>query len=110
MADVMETCQRGLMDCTFIGGAQIDVYGNLNSTLIGGDYARPRVRLPGSGGANHLASLCLRILGGVHHNVRPFVPQLAFLTTPGFPASPGTPVAARVGPRRAPHPAIPHMS
>src|SRR4249919_319819 len=48
MADVMETCQRGLMDYTFLGGAQIDAYGNLNSTMLGNDYARPRVRLPGS--------------------------------------------------------------
>src|ERR1700676_4746076 len=57
MADIMETCQRGLMDYTFLGGAQIDAYGNLNSTMIGSDRAHPRVRLPGSGGANDLASL-----------------------------------------------------
>src|SRR5918999_6275896 len=62
MADVMETCQRGMVDYTFLGGAQIDAYGNLNSTLIGKDYARPKVRLPGSGGANDLASPCWRIL------------------------------------------------
>src|ERR687888_378840 len=48
MADIMETCQRGMIDYTFLGGAQIDAYGNLNSTLIGGDYAKPKVRLPGS--------------------------------------------------------------
>src|SRR6516165_2855150 len=58
MADVMETCQRGLMDYTFLGGAQIDPYGNLNSTIIGEHHAHPRVRLPGSGGANDLASFC----------------------------------------------------
>src|ERR671936_2931600 len=52
MADIMETCQRGLMDYTFLGGAQIDAYGNLNSTMIGTEYARPKVRFPGSGGAN----------------------------------------------------------
>src|SRR5215468_8832104 len=56
MADIMETCQRGLVDYTFLGGAQIDPYGNLNSTIIGTDYDKPRVRLPGSGGANDLAS------------------------------------------------------
>src|SRR5215210_1887258 len=56
MADVLETCQRGMMDYTFLGGAQIDQFGNLNSTMIGTDYANPRVRLPGSGGANDLAS------------------------------------------------------
>ncbi len=47
MCDVMETCQRGLMDYTFLGGAQIDPFGNLNSTLIGGEYTRPRVRAAG---------------------------------------------------------------
>src|SRR5246500_3797740 len=52
MADIMETCQRGLMNYTFLGGAQIDAYGNLNSTVIGGSYQKPKVRLPGSGGAN----------------------------------------------------------
>src|SRR5437764_9043134 len=52
MADVMETCQRGMMDYTFLSGAQIDAYGNLNSTMIGDDYCRPKVRFPGSRGAN----------------------------------------------------------
>src|SRR6516162_9490569 len=46
MADVMETCQRGLMDYTFLGGAQIDALGNLNSTMLGTDYQRPKIRLP----------------------------------------------------------------
>src|SRR3954468_2218210 len=41
MSDVMETCQRGMMDYTFLGGAQIDPFGNLNSTMLGSDYARP---------------------------------------------------------------------
>src|SRR5918912_1236194 len=50
MADIMETCQRGMIDYTFLGGAQIDAFGNLNSTVIGSDYARPKVRFPGSGG------------------------------------------------------------
>src|SRR5881394_2082277 len=44
MADIMEFCQRGMVDYTFLGGAQIDAHGNLNSTMIGTDYARPRVR------------------------------------------------------------------
>src|SRR6185295_14800650 len=62
MADIMETCQRGMIDYCFLGGAQIDPFGNLNSTHIGGTYAKPKVRLPGSGGACDLASLCWRIL------------------------------------------------
>src|SRR5437763_9035153 len=58
MAEVMQCAQRGLIDYTFLGGAQIDPYGNLNSTAIGPDRAKPKVRLPGSGGANDLASFC----------------------------------------------------
>src|SRR5205823_404711 len=71
MADVMETCQRGMMDYTFLGGAQIDAYGNLNSTMIGTDHAKPKVRFPGSGGANDLASLCWRIMVVTNHDPRP---------------------------------------
>ena len=89
MADVMETCQRGMVDYTFLGGAQIDAHGNLNSTLLGGDYARPTVRFPGSGGANDLASLCWRILVVTNHDRRRFVEKLDFLTTPGYLSGPG---------------------
>jgi glutaconate CoA-transferase subunit B len=84
MADIMETCQRGMIDYTFLGGAQIDAYGNLNSTMIGKDYERPKVRFPGSGGANDLASLCWRILVVTNHDKRRFVEKLDFLTTPGY--------------------------
>ncbi len=103
MGDVMETCQRGLMDYTFLGGAQIDPYGNLNSTLIGEDYARPRVRLPGSGGANDLASLCWRILVVTNHDIRRFVPRLDFLTTPGYLTGPGAREAAGLPPGTGPY-------
>jgi glutaconate CoA-transferase subunit B len=94
MADIMETCQRGLMDYCFLGGAQIDAYGNLNSTMMGDDYARPRVRFPGSGGANDLASLCWRILVVTNHDRRRFVEKLDFLTTPGYLTGPGAREAA----------------
>ena len=82
MNDVMETCQRGLVDYTFLGGAQIDVYGNLNSTMIGEDYQQPRVRLPGSGGANDLGSLCRRILVLTPHDRRRFVERVPRGTGP----------------------------
>jgi glutaconate CoA-transferase subunit B len=94
MADIMETCQRGLMDFTFLGGAQIDAYGNLNSTMIGTDYTRPKVRLPGSGGANDLASLCWRILVVTNHDPRRFVDKVDFVTTPGYLTGPGAREAA----------------
>jgi glutaconate CoA-transferase subunit B len=103
MADIMETCQRGLMDYTFLGGAQIDPYGNLNSTMIGTDYGRPKVRLPGSGGANDLASLCWRILVVTNHDPRRFVPRLDFVTTPGYLTGPGAREAAGLPPDTGPY-------
>src|SRR5206468_521660 len=103
MADVMETCQRGLIDYCFLGGAQIDPYGNLNSTQIGRDYHHPRVRLPGSGGANDLASLCWRILVVTNHDRRRFVDKLDFLTTPGYLTGPGAREAAGLPPGTGPY-------
>src|SRR5881394_2411518 len=103
MADVMETCQRGLIDYTFLGGAQIDAYGNLNSTMIGKDYARPKVRFPGSGGANDLASLCWRVLVVTNHDRRRFVEKLDFLTTPGYLTGPGAREAAGLPPGTGPY-------
>src|SRR5438552_2986636 len=102
MADVMETCQRGMMDYTFLGGAQVDRYGNLNSTLIGDDYTKPKVRLPGSGGANDLASFCWRILTVTNHDKRRFVEKLDFLTTPGYLTGPGAREAAGLAPGTGP--------
>jgi glutaconate CoA-transferase, subunit B len=102
MADVMETCQRGMMDYTFLGGAQIDAFGNLNSTMIGKDYTKPKVRLPGSGGANDLASLCWRILVVTNHDKRRFVEKLDFLTTPGYLTGPGAREAAGLSPGTGP--------
>jgi glutaconate CoA-transferase subunit B len=102
MADIMETCQRGLIDYTFLGGAQIDAYGNLNSTQIGPDHDRPSVRLPGSGGANDLASLCWRILVVTAHDRRRFVEKLDFLTTPGYLTGPGAREEAGLPPGTGP--------
>lgn len=93
MGDILEACQRGLVDYTFLGGAQIDAYGNLNSTVIG-DYRQPKVRFPGSGGANDFASLCWRTLVMTQHNRRRFVEKLDFLTTPGYLTGPGAREAA----------------
>ena len=89
MADVMETCQRGMVDTTFLGGAQIDAYGNLNSSIIGSDYQKPKVRFPGSGGANDLASFCWRIMVVTNHDKRRFAENLDFITTPGYLTGPG---------------------
>ena len=62
--------------------------------MIGSDYAKPKVRFPGSGGANDLASLCWRILVVTNHDRRRFVEKLDFLTTPGYLTGPGAREAA----------------
>ena len=88
MNDILDACQRGMVDYTFLGGAQIDPYGNLNSTVIG-EYGKPKVRFPGSGGANDFASFCWRTLVITVHDRRRFVEKLDFLTTPGYLSGPG---------------------
>src|SRR5271170_2367266 len=103
MADVMQFCQKGMMDYTFLSGAQIDPYGNLNSTMIGSDYARPKVRLPGSGGANDLASFCWRIMVVTLHDPRRFVDKLDFLTTPGYLTGAGAREAVGLPPGTGPY-------
>jgi glutaconate CoA-transferase subunit B len=75
--------QRGLVDVGFLGGAQIDHYGNLNSTVIG-DYQRPKVRFPGSGGANDIASHAKRILVIAPHEKRRFPERCSYVTSPGY--------------------------
>lgn len=84
MGDVMDACARGNVDYTFLGGAQIDRYGNLNSTLIGTDHQKPKVRFPGSGGANDFASLCWRTMVMTVQDKRRFVEKLDFMTSPGW--------------------------
>ena len=103
MCDIMETASRGLIDYAFLGGAQIDPFGNLNSTMIGPDPRRPRVRLPGSGGANDLASLCWRIIVVTRHDRRRFVETLDFLTSPGYLTGPGAREAAGLPPNCGPY-------
>lgn len=75
--------QRGFIDYGFMGGAQIDQFGNINTTVIG-DYARPKVRLPGTGGANDIASLCRELIILTVHEKRRFVPRVDFITSPGW--------------------------
>ncbi len=75
--------QRGLADVAFLGGAQIDEFANVNSTVIG-DYDRPKVRFPGSGGANDLASHASRILIITRHEKRRFPLRCDYITSPGY--------------------------
>jgi glutaconate CoA-transferase subunit B len=75
--------QGGLVDVALLGGAQIDRYGNLNTTVIG-DYANPKVRLPGSGGACEIALNAKKVLIIMRLKGRAFVERLHFLTSPGY--------------------------
>lgn len=79
--------QAGLIDVAFLGGAQIDRFGNLNTTVIG-DYAKPKVRLPGSGGACEIAIHARQILVIMRQAPRSFVETLHFRTSPGHSGDP----------------------
>ena len=80
--DVLLLLQRGYVDVGFMGGAQIDQYGNLNSSFIG-DPQHPTSRLPGTGGGNDIASLTQMIVA-MRHERRRFVNRVDFVTSPGF--------------------------
>jgi glutaconate CoA-transferase subunit B len=76
--------QRGNVDVGFLGGAQIDRYGNINATIIGDDYTRPKVRLPGSGGAQEIAAWANRCYVMTPHQKRRFPEKVDFLTSAGY--------------------------
>jgi glutaconate CoA-transferase, subunit B len=83
MHDVMSQSQAGYLDFGFLGAAQIDRFGNINTTVIG-DYAKPLVRLPGSGGANDVGSFCHRTIIIMRQDKRKFAERVDFITTPGY--------------------------
>jgi len=74
---------NGLIDAGFLGAAQVDKFGNINTTSIG-DYEKPKVRLPGSGGANDIASMSKRVIIIMPHNQRNFKEKIDFITSPGY--------------------------
>jgi glutaconate CoA-transferase subunit B len=76
--------QRGNVDVGFLGGAQIDRFGNINATVIGSDYAHPKVRLPGSGGAQEIAAWANRCYVMTPHQKRRLPEKVDFLTSAGF--------------------------
>ena len=83
MVDVLGLLQSGRVDVGFLGGAQIDRYGNINATTIG-DYNHPKVRLPGSGGAVDIATNAKRLLIIVNHEKRRFPEKVDYVTSPGW--------------------------
>jgi glutaconate CoA-transferase, subunit B len=84
ITDTFLYAQRGFLDYGFMGGAQIDQYGNINTSVVGSDYWKPKVRLPGTGGANDIASLCREVFILTAHEKRRFVPRVDFVTSPAW--------------------------
>ncbi len=76
--------QRGNVDVGFLGGAQIDRFGNINATIVGKDYNHPKVRLPGSGGAQEIAAWANRCYIMTPHQKRRFPEKVDFLTSAGY--------------------------
>jgi len=102
ICDVMEAAQRGFVEYGFLGAAQIDMYGNLNTTVIG-KYWPPKVRLPGSGGANDIGSHCWKVIAIMNqHDNKRFIKKVDFLTTPGYLSGPGAREAAGLPPNTGP--------
>jgi glutaconate CoA-transferase subunit B len=81
--------QPGRIDVGFLGAAQIDRFANINTTVIGGDYATPKVRLPGAGGAPEIAAGCGEVIVIVRQSTRSFVEQVDFVTSVGHGRGPG---------------------
>jgi glutaconate CoA-transferase subunit B len=81
--------QPGRIDVGFLGAAQIDKYGNINTTAIGGDYRSPKVRLPGAGGAPEIAASCREVIVVVRQSSRSFVERVDFVTSVGYGSGPG---------------------
>jgi glutaconate CoA-transferase subunit B len=81
---VLGLLQRGVIDVGFLGAAEVDVYGNINTTIIGGDYLHPGKRLPGSGGANDIASSARSSVIMCPHRPERLVERVRYVTSPGF--------------------------
>ena len=81
--------QPGRIEIGFLGAAQIDRFANINTTVIGPDYDKPKVRLPGAGGAPEIAASCGEVVGIVRQTPRSFVERVDFVTSVGFGRGPG---------------------
>jgi glutaconate CoA-transferase subunit B len=82
--------QPGRIDVGFLGAAQIDRFGNINTTVVGDDYAHPKVRLPGAGGAPEIAANCGEVIVILRQSPRAFVEKVDFVTSVGHgDGSPG---------------------
>jgi len=84
MNPMISYASAGYIDYGILGAAQIDPYGNINSTMIGGTYERPKIRFTGSGGGNEVASLCWRTVIMMEHEKRRFLEKIDYITSPGY--------------------------
>ena len=109
LCEVIETAQRGFIEFGFIGGAQIDPYGNLNSTVIG-DYYHPKARLPGSGGGNDVGSHVWRTIAIMRHDKRRFLETVDFVTTPGYLTGHGAREATGLPPGTGPYRVVSNLA
>jgi glutaconate CoA-transferase, subunit B len=109
ICDVVETAQRGFVEFGFLGGAQIDPYGNLNSTVIG-PHDHPKVRLPGSGGANDVGSHCWQTIAIMRQDKRRFIEKIDFITTPGYLSGPEAREAAGLPPGTGPYRVVTNLA
>jgi glutaconate CoA-transferase, subunit B len=82
--------QPGRIDLGFLSGAQLDRFANINTTVVGGDYRRPAVRLPGAGGAPEIAASCREVIVIVRQSRRTFVDRVDFVTSVGFGTGAGS--------------------
>jgi len=83
LIEVMSHLQRGRVDAGFIGGAEIDRFGNINTSYIG-DFKNPATKLPGSGGAADIAAMSKRTLAIMNHEKRRLVERVDYITSPGY--------------------------
>lgn len=109
ICDLVETAQRGFIDYGFLGGAQIDMYGNLNTTVIG-DHSKPKVRLPGSGGGNDVGSHSWFTIAIMRHDRQRFVEKVDFITTPGYLSGPGMREIAGLPPGTGPYRVVTNLA
>src|SRR5438445_2839707 len=89
LVDVMQLLQRGDVNLGFIGGAEVDRFGNINMNVIG-SREKPKIKLPGSGGGADIACLAQRLVSLMEHEPRRLRPRVDFITSPGYgDGSPG---------------------
>ena len=104
MNTIFAQAALGLVDVGVLGATQIDRYGNINSTILGDDYLKPKKRFPGAGGATEVLTFCWRTIVIIMHEPRRFVPRVDFISSPGYlDGTPGARERAGLPPGTGPY-------